>query len=182
MLNECKLFLFFAERPDETLTEWLPPRNARWINLNRSLRFHFYWEKSLVLIYPKSVALKITRWPTVLTFGFRTPPPAIASFGGSLFSGGRYFRMAKTRTPHGYFKRQKSKKCERNTFWKKEMYILYFKTFFQKVFIKRVMNRTVKYNKSRISVAFNLFRIWDLFFRIYRKLITWSSLQRAYCI
>ena len=119
---------------------------------------------------------RVPKVTTLVTFGFRTPPPAITSFGGPLFSGGRYFRMAKTRTPHRHFKRQKSKKCERNTFWKKEMYILYFKTFFQKVFIKRVMNWTVKYNKPRINMAFNLFRIWDLCFRIYQKFITWSSL------
>ena len=37
-------------------------------------------------------------------------------FGGSLLSGGRYFRMAKTCTPHG--------QCERNTLEKKVMYIL----------------------------------------------------------
>ena len=59
---------------------------------------------------------RVPKVTTLVTFGFRTPPPAIASFGGSLFSGARYFRMAKKRTPHGHFKRQKSKKCERNTF------------------------------------------------------------------
>ena len=70
---------------------------------------------------------------TLITFGFNT-------LLLSLLSGGRYFQRAMC-APHGHFK-----KCERYTFWKKEMYALYFKSCEWECQI-------IIINKPQISVA-----------------------------
>ena len=52
----------------------------------------------------------------------------------------------------GTSKNKIAKKCERNTFWKKVMYILHFKSY-------ELECQIIIIDKPRISVAFKLFRI-----------------------
>ena len=67
---------------------------------------------------------RVPKVTTIVTFGFSTLRILI-----SLLSGGRYFRVAKTCTPHGHFEKQNRKNVKGILFEKKVMYVLYFKGY-----------------------------------------------------